>query len=73
MSYTLNSCPHCQASAAHGQYVIMNSDMCGEGNPVGLSSYVYCRKCKARGPLVEDGVNQREEAADLWNRASKGK
>ena len=66
-SYTLNDCPFCQASSAHGQYVIMYSDMCGKDNLNGLASYVYCRKCKAHGPLIADGVHQRAEAADLWN------
>ena len=65
-SYTLNACPFCQALPGNNG-VIMNSDMCGYANRDGLSSYVYCRKCKAHGPLVVDGVHQRAEAAGLWN------
>ena len=69
MSY-INSCPHCQAGSGLNEGVLINSDMGGEGNLDGLSSYVYCRKCKARGPLVADGLYQRVEAVDLWNTAS---
>ena len=44
MSFKLKDCPFCQARADHGQYVIMNFDMCGVDHKEGLSAYVYCRK-----------------------------
>jgi hypothetical protein len=66
-SYDLKNCPFCCATEESGT-VLMNSDMCGTANPEGLSSYVYCRQCRTHGPIVADGMNQRQEAAELWNK-----